>query len=256
MEVLLMQSALVTGCAHRIGAAIARELASRGFNLHLHAHTSAEDLERLADDLRHEYRHIAVVTHIADFADFDSVRSFMSELTRQGSALSLVVNNASIFEEDYDLSAVWDIELVARTLMINTAVPLVLAGLVANAEDGHVVNITDGHVNLTCSSHLPYDVSKAALEDSTRRLAVLLAPNVRVNAIAPGLVLPPAGRDHEYLRQMALRAPLGKPSRVEDTIAALRFLCDTKSITGASIKVDSGEHLVWDSESSGRPGGN
>ena len=118
--------------------------------------------------------------------------------------------------------------------------------MLAAADDGHVVNILDSHIDLACAQHVPYDVSKAALADATRRLAVLLAPKVRVNGVAPGLVLPPPGRDESFLNDLSSAAPMKRPSRVDDIVAAVRFLQDVQSITGEIIMVDSGEHLGWD----------
>lgn len=244
-------SVLITGASRRIGSAIARDFASRGFDLHLHANTSVTELGQLAESLESEFG-VKVTRHIADLSDLGAVQRLVAALRNPGPVPTVVINNASIFEENYQSAATADIELVVKILTVNTAVPLVLSALLADLDGGQVINITDGHVDLTCAMHLPYDVSKAALADATRRLAVLLAPKVRVNAVAPGLVLPPPGRDQSHLERMALRAPLQRPSQLAHIIAAIRFLCDVDTVTGEIIMVDGGEHLVWDSESSER----
>jgi pteridine reductase len=246
--------ALVTGASRRIGAALAEELAARGHTLHLHAHTSRALVEQLARELR-EAHGVRVRTHIADLTDLEAVRRLLRQLTADPEPPVLIVNNASEFRTHYDFGECTDLDTVARTLMVNTVVPIALAGLAAQSIGGHVVNLTDAHTDLTCASHLPYDISKAALSDATRRLAVLLAPSVRVNAIAPALVLPPPGGDEAFLQQLAGRSPLLRPTSLTDIVAAFRFLLDTPSVTGQTIMIDSGAHLVWDSESDLRPNG-
>lgn len=243
--------ALITGAARRIGARIAHELARRGHPLHLHAHTNQRLLADLADQVRTRYG-VQVTTHLADLSDAAATTDLIDRLTDDVHPPTLIINNASEFLGTYPLRQSTDIELLARTLMVNTAVPIALAGMVAQAEEAHVINITDAHTDLTCSRHLPYDVSKAALADATRRLAMLLAPRVRVNAVAPALILPPPGATDDELYVLAERAPLRRPSAMDDVAAAVGFLIDTPSITGQSIMIDSGAHLVWDSESPSR----
>ncbi|MFI1767338.1 SDR family oxidoreductase [Streptomyces sp. NPDC020800] len=246
------RSALITGAARRIGAALAEDLAAQGYCLHLHAHTSGALLEQVAEDLRTRHG-VRVRTHLADLADVTAVRRLVHDLIEDPHPPALVINNASEFLGHYDRAECTDIDTVARTLMVNTAVPIALSGVAAHGGNGHVVNITDAHTDLTCASHLPYDVSKAALADATARLAVLLAPGVRVNAVAPALVLPPPGAGEAELHEMAGRAPLLRPAPPADIVAAVRFLTGTASVTGQTIMIDSGAHLVWDSESDLRP---
>ncbi|MGB3443757.1 MAG: SDR family oxidoreductase [Actinophytocola sp.] len=237
--------AFVTGSSQRIGAAIATNLAARGLHLHLHANASADRLHRLASDLSDRYG-VATRTHLADFRDPSAVDAMASTIATVGPRPGLLVNNAAVFGQ-YDYSAPVELAAMIDILTVNTAVPILLTALVDDT-DGHVVNICDGHVDLTCSRHLAYDISKAALADATRRLAVRLGPNIRVNGIGPGLVLPPPHADEKHLTDLARNAPLRRPARLEDILSALDFLIDSPSVTGQMIMVDSGEHLTCDGE--------
>lgn len=234
---------LITGSVRRIGAAIASEFAARGARLHLHANTSTAELAAFAERLRVEHS-VIVHTHQADLSDPVQVERFLADVRATGARPDVVVNNASMFQEYYSATDLLDISHMTRLFTLNVMTPIVLAGMVAEAGAGQVINLVDSHIDLCCGQHVPYDVTKAALADATKRLAVMLAPRVRVNAIAPGLVLPPPGRDEEYLAELARPAPLGTPSSVADVVAAVRFLYDTSSVTGEIIMVDSGEHLL------------
>ncbi|MFE6384750.1 SDR family oxidoreductase [Nocardiopsis dassonvillei] len=229
--------ALVTGAAQRTGAHLARGLAARGYGLHLHAHTS--DPAPLAGALQAETG-VPVRTHRVDLADTEAVRSWAHHLRTGPCPPHLVVNNASPFPPPHGID---DLGLLEEGLRVHLFAPVVLRAALPE-EGGHMVNMLDARLALLDGIRPGYEVSKHALAAHTLLAARCLAPNVRVNAIAPGLLLPSPGRDATHLRELARqRSPLGRPARPADIVAALLFLEEAISVTGQIVHVDSGEHL-------------
>lgn len=229
--------ALITGAARRTGAHLARGLATHGYGLHLHAHTS--DPEPLAQSLRAEAG-IPVRTHRVDLADAEAVRSWAHHLRTGPCPPHLVVNNASPFPPPHEMD---ELDFLEEGLRIHLFAPAVLRAALPK-EGGHMVNLLDARLALLDGTRPGYEVSKHALAAHTLLAARCLAPEVRVNAIAPGLLLPPPGHDEAHLSALARqRSPLGRPARPADAVAALLFLEEAISVTGQTIHVDSGEHL-------------
>ncbi|MFJ9554326.1 SDR family oxidoreductase [Nocardiopsis sp. NPDC101807] len=229
--------ALVTGAAQRTGAHLARGLAAHGYGLHLHAHTS--DPAPLAGALRAKAG-VPVRIHRVDLADTEAVRSWAHHLRTGPCPPHLVVNNASPFPPPHRID---DLGLLEEGLRVHLFAPTVLRAAMPE-EGGHVVNMLDSRLALLDGTRPGYEVSKHALAAYTLLAARCLAPHVRVNAIAPGLLLPPPGRDATHLRELARqRSPLRCPARPVDVVAALLFLEEAVSVTGQIIHVDSGEHL-------------
>ncbi|MES0838280.1 SDR family oxidoreductase [Nocardiopsis tropica] len=229
--------ALVTGAAQRTGAHLAHGLAGHGYGLHLHAYTS--DPAPLATALRAKAG-VPVHTYRVNLADTEAVRSWAHHLSTGPNPPRLVVNNASPFPPPHGID---DLVLLEEGLRIHLFAPTVLQAALSE-EGGHVVNMLDARLVLLDGIRPGYEVSKHALAAHTLLAARSLAPSVRVNAIAPGLLMPPPGRDESHLCALASqRSPLGRPARLADVVAALLFLEKAVSVTGQVIYVDSGEHL-------------
>ncbi|WP_236572290.1 SDR family oxidoreductase [Nocardiopsis sp. FR4] len=229
--------ALITGAAQRTGAHLARGLAAQGYGLHLHTHT--RDPAPLARTLRAEAG-IPVRTHRVDLADTEAVRTWAHHLRTGPCPPSLVVNNASPFPPPHHVD---DLGLLEEGLRVHLMAPVLLHAALPE-EGGHVVNMLDARLSLLDGVRPGYEVSKHALAAHTLLAARRLAPHVRVNAIAPGLLLPPPGHDEKHLRALARqRSCLGHPAQPDDVVAALLFLEQARSVTGQIIHVDSGEHL-------------
>lgn len=247
--------ALVTGGAKRIGRAIALALAGRGFDVAVHYAGSAEDAARTVDDIAALGRRAVALR--ADLLDEAQVTPLVAQAAGAlGGPLTLLVNNASIFEYDNLASATrtsWD-----RHMESNLRAPFVLTqAFAAQAPDpatdeagepvarALVVNIIDQRVLKPTPEFMTYSLAKMGLWALTRTAAQALAPRVRVNAIGPGPTLQ-GGRqsDSHFARQRAATI-LERGSNPSDITAALGFFLDSPSVTGQLICTDGGQHLGW-----------
>jgi len=224
--------ALVTGAGTRVGRAVALDLARAGFRVvaHFHSHRPPRSLLGIRADL-------STPEGAAGLA-----RAFRQRFAR----LDLLVNSAALFErrpvEDSD-AALFDAQMG-----LNARAPLLLTRSLLSLlrrSRGSVVNILDvGGALVPWPGYAAYGASKAALRAITEALAVELAPEVRVNAIAPGTVLWPESYTKKVQRRLASRIPLRRVGAPDDVARAVRFLADSPFVTGAVIPVDGGRHLA------------
>ena len=230
--------ALVTGAAHRLGKVFALTLARHGFDILLHYHRSLDAaLQTQAEILTVGRR---VILAPADLTDPLQISSLLSKVE----SLRVLVNSAAFMPigntENLSIEN-WD-----ASLDLNLRAPFLLAQACARkmTEGGLIVNITDVGAQKTWSRYPSYSVSKAALESLTRILARALAPKIRVNAIAPGLILQSDIVSAEEWERLIKRVPLKRPARTEEIASALEFLLQNEYITGQTIAVDGGYSLV------------
>jgi NAD(P)-dependent dehydrogenase (short-subunit alcohol dehydrogenase family) len=234
--------ALVTGASQRLGRAFALSLARRGNAILVHYH----DSRRMAEATVDEIRSLGVPAYLAqaDLANPDELRTVIGMLDRLDHPLRILVNSAAIMPRQ-DLRSMtvegWD-----RTFDINLRAPLFLSQLAAErmTRGGLVVNVTDAGAGKLWTGYPAYQVSKAALEVLTRLLAKTYAPGVRVNAIAPGLVLAPEGFNQEEWQKLVQRLPMERAVTPEEVVAALEFLMENEAVTGQTILVDGGYSLI------------
>jgi pteridine reductase len=238
--------ALVTGGAHRLGKAFALTLATMGYDLLLHYFSAEEE----AQETKNEIETIGAKVHLikADLTQPDQIHSLCSELDfiihNSSSILKLLVNSAAIMPvgspRDLELQD-WD-----SALDLNLRAPFLLAQQAAKrmASGGLIVNITDIGAQKAWSRYPSYSVSKAGLESLTKLLARALAPNIRVNAIAPGLVLSSDVVTQEQWDKLVARLPLKRPATLDEITSALEFLINNEYITGHTIVVDGGYSLL------------
>ncbi len=238
--------ALVTGAAHRLGKTFALALARRGYAILLHHHHSSYEAASTADEIRT----LGVPVHLVQ-SDLTTeagiaqlVSSLDSRLTTDNFQLKVLVNSAAVMPYT-DLRATsaadWD-----ATFALNLRLPFLLAQQAAARmkEGGLIVNITDIGAHKLWTGYPVYVVSKSALETLTRLQAKTYAPGIRVNAIAPGLVLPSENVTPEEWKKLVERLPLKRPAALEDVASALTFLLDNPSVTGQTVTVDGGYSLV------------
>lgn len=239
-DALAGQTALVTGAAHRIGRAVALALAERAINVVVHYRHSAEAAEELADHLRHKGTRAWAFG--ADLTEPGGADDLWSQTVSAAGPIDILVNSASVFEPD----TLWD--CTAETLWYNTRLhawaPLVLSrALAQQTGPAQIVNLLDARLGGYDPKHVSYQLSKQMLFSLTRMLAVELAPRIRVNAVAPGLILPPPGRDEAYLQELAHTNPLQRHGDTEDVTDAVLYLIGASFVTGQVIYVDGGRHL-------------
>ena len=239
--------ALVTGAARRLGRVIALDLAQHGFDIALHYRHS--DTEALATV--DEIKALGAAAHAfaADLSDEAACRALVPAVLAHFGRLDAVVNNAALFEHDDARS--FGFAAMERHWRANTAPAVLLAQALhahrlerGAATPGCVVNLLDQKLWNPNPDHFSYTLSKAALQAATVMLAQALAPQVRVCAVAPGLTLPSAAIDAGRLDRLQSTTPLRLGVAPEDVARSVRFLIETGSITGSTLLVDAGSHLV------------
>ncbi len=240
-----MRKVLVTGGAKRIGKAIVERLASDGWDVAIHFNGSKDAAEALAEAVRKKGR--TALTLGADLTDEDAVRRLAGDAAGGLGGLSAVVNNASVFKRDgldTESRDIWDLHMA-----IHVRAPYLLAeGLMRQLSDGAagaVVNLVDQRVLNPSRHFLSYTLSKMALWDQTQVLARAMAPQVRVNAIGPGPVLPSTRQSDADFERQAQQTPLAHAVEPAEIAAAAAFLLDAPSVTGQMIAVDAGQHMNW-----------
>ncbi|WP_309084828.1 SDR family oxidoreductase [Chelativorans sp.] len=238
-------NALITGGAKRIGRAIALDLAANGFGVAIHCGRSREEAESLAAAIRAAGGRACVLQ--ADLTDTGQTEELIGEAVAELGPVHLLVNNASVFERDEATDfteEVWE-----RHFALHVKAPAILARDFALAlprdREGLIVNMIDQRVWKLAPGYFSYTLSKAALWTATRTLAQALAPRIRVNAIGPGPTLPDHGEDEESFRRQAQALPLGHGPELPEFGATIRYLWETRSITGQMIALDGGKHLAW-----------
>ena len=234
------QTALVTGGAKRIGRAIALELAAAGANLVIHYHHSREEAEATATDAR--AKGVDAMTIGADLASPTAAGDMFEQAVAATGSIDILVNNASTFVRG-DLMTCGE-DALHDNIQLHAATPLLLARcLAATHQSGAIVNLLDTRVAHPDPAYAAYSLSKRMLADLTTMLALELGPDIRVNAVAPGLILPPEGSDPTAMQARAQALPLKTNGDPQDISAAVLFLLCSTFITGQVIFVDGGSHL-------------
>jgi pteridine reductase len=241
------QVALVTGAARRVGAQIVRALHAEGANVMIHSHRSLTDGERLVEELNH-IRGGSAALLCADLRDTSQLPGLIAQTCERFGRLNLLVNNASSFYP----TPLGSITLAQWQDLIGTNLqaPLFLAQAAAGAlraSRGALINIVDIHGIRPLRDHVVYSTAKAGLIMLTRALARELAPEVRVNAIAPGAVLwPERGLDEARRDRILEQTPLERPGSPEDIArTVLFFAADAPFVTGQVLAVDGGRSVGW-----------
>lgn len=236
-----MRAVLVTGGVRRIGAAISRRLASDGWRVVVHYLHGPEEADAFAAS-------IGGVALAADLSDPAAAEALPARAaSAAGAPLVGVVNNASVFE--FNRAANFTIEDWRRDETINLLSPVLIsrafAAALAPGAAGAVVNLLDQKLWNLNADFFTYTMSKIGLEGATRLLAKALAPDVRVNGVAPGITLPSGAQTEEAFNAVSGRYNLlKKPIDIEAVAAAVAFLLENPAVTGQTILVDNGQHMV------------
>lgn len=233
-----MKAALVTGGAKRIGRAICLALASAGYAVAVHYNRA--DPGEVLDEVR--AMGVDSEGFRCDLGDGKSVEALVGRVTERFPALEVLVNNASIFERGAIVDTTPD--LFDRHMDVNLRAPLLLTcGFARLCKKGSIVNIVDTRVARVGSAYAAYLLSKKGLAELTRMAARELAPHIRVNAVAPGLILPPPAETEEYIESLAVKVPLARTGSPQEVAAAVMTLLENEYVTGQVFYVDGGEHL-------------
>lgn len=235
---------MVTGGAVRVGAAICTELARRGAAVFIHYNRSAGPAEELRAQIV-DAGGIAAIGSV-DLSSPEAAPDLISAAAASLASPTILINSASAFPFD----TINDVTLkgyrAAQDLTLVTPLMLTQAFAKQVPDDlgGAIVNVTDVKTTRPYRKHISYMLAKGGVDTLTRASAIALAPKIRVNAVALGLVLPPANEDDDYAEKLADELPLqriGGAQVVADTVA---FLCENDFITGEIVRVDGGGHLV------------
>ena len=240
-----IKTVLVTGAAKRLGRAIACHLGDCGWAVAVHYNNSQADAEDTVAVLHKLGVHAAAVN--ADFSMEDDVQRLVARAREEVGPLTALVNNASTFENDSIATMTrtsWD-----KHIETNLRAPLVstqnFAEQLPVGADGAIVNLLDQRLFKPTPEFLSYGVSKAGLHWLTVTLAQALAPRIRVNAVAPGPALRSARQSEAHFRRQAELTILGHGATPDDVAAATRYLLEARAVTGQTIAVDGGQHLIW-----------
>ncbi len=237
--------ALVTGAAHRVGAVIARRLAEAGYAVVIHYHGSGKSAEALVAEIENRDGRAAIVH--ADLTDRRQRADLIAAARRRFGPLSVLINNASIYEPDSVDTL--DEKLWDRHFALHVEAPLFLArdfaAQLPQTVEGNIVNIVDARVLQPVPAYMSYGLSKTALFNATRTLAQSLAPRIRVNAVGPGPTLAERGQSEAAFAARSDAMPLGHGSPPDDIAAAIIYLLSARSVTGQMLAVDGGIHLEW-----------
>ena len=236
-------AALVTGGGKRIGRAICLKLAEAGFDIAIHHRGTDGAAEAVATEVRALGRRAAVVE--ADLTDEARVRDLVPAAIAALGPLAVLVNNASVFEDDRVGTLgrdSWD-----KHIETNLRAPLVLSeAFAAQAPDGSaIVNLLDQRVLKPDPRFFSYALSRNGLWWATRTLAQALAPRIRVNGVGPGPTLPSIHQTRADFDAEAAAVPLQRAASPEAVADAVAWLVDAALVTGQMIAVDGGQHLAW-----------
>jgi NAD(P)-dependent dehydrogenase (short-subunit alcohol dehydrogenase family) len=238
------RTVLVTGAGRRLGRAIALDLAAQGWRVAVHFRDSEHGALQTVEACRQQ---APAEAFRADLENETQTRELFANVLACFGSVDAVVNNASQFQHDSAQS--FGYAALATHLAANTAAPVVLAQCLAahareRAATGVVVNLLDQKLWNLNPDFFSYTLSKAALEAANTALALALAPSVRVVGVAPGLTLTSHMLSQDRFEALHRLSPLGRSSTPQDVAAAVRFALENPSITGTTLLVDGGQHLM------------
>jgi NAD(P)-dependent dehydrogenase (short-subunit alcohol dehydrogenase family) len=234
--------ALVTGASRRIGRAIAIALAEEGVNIVAHdrRQMESETIKVCEEVVGCGAKSWNVM---ADLEKPEEYETLVARALKAAGSLDILINNASLFLPNTLMDAGFGD--LTRHMQVNAWTPLVLSREFSRlAGRGKIINLLDTRISGYDFTHMAYILSKHALLLLTKMCAVEFAPNITVNGVAPGLILPPAGKDEQYLDQLAQTVPLRQHGKPKDISDAILYLLKSDFVTGQIIYVDGGRHLM------------
>ncbi len=242
----IRKTALVTGGSARVGRAICEGLAKVGYAIAVHYNSSSTEADALVKELRGQS--IDAVSLQADLSNTKDTSSLIDLAKSELGPLGILVNNASLFEEDsFDIhnEDLWD-----KHFAVHVKAPALLTSVfaqqVSEGEQGLVVNIIDERVWKLTPNFASYTLSKSALWTATQTMAQNFAPHVRVNAIGPGPTLPSARQTESDFEKQLSTLPLKTAPDLSDFAKTILYFVDMKSVTGQMIALDGGQHIGWE----------
>ena len=239
------QKIIITGGATRIGAAIAEDLANGKNQITIHYNKSKKKAKKLRNILERKGSKIFLIK--ADLNKISELNKIINFANVKMKGVNCLINNASLFENDSVKN--FSIKRWNKHLNINLRAPVILikqfSKLVPNNVKANIINIIDQRVFKLTPFFLSYTLSKTGLYTLTKTSAMSLAPNIRVNGIAPGPTIKNKRQSLKHFKKQYLSTPLKKSVDTKEICSAIKFLITNKSITGQVIAIDSGQNLNW-----------
>lgn len=234
--------AIVTAGAKRLGRALCVRLAEIGYDIALHYNSSEDEAQVTAREVQTHGRRCELFKR--NFRNVDEVLTLMTEVISRIGTPTLLVNNASTFDRNTIRDA--KPEEFDADFAVHLKAPFFLIRDFANAcTEGHIINIVDAAVARNGTGYVTYLLSKKSLHDLTLMAAKELAPRIRVNAIAPGVILRPVGWDKEKSVKASTENLLRRAAGPPDVVAAMEYLLKAEQVTGDCLFVDGGDHVDW-----------
>jgi len=221
---------------------MAEHLASRGWNVVIHYKESANEAFQLISSLSEKYPQQAFTAVKANLAITEEIEKLVAAVAKESGIFQLLINNASVFDPGSIENTSW--ELIDSQLNVNFRAPFILSRDFRNVcKTGNIINLVDTRITSNKTNFAAYSLSKKALWELTKMSALEFAPDIRVNAIAPGVTLQSVHEDEGSLQRMALHTPMKKPGGVTPILKSLDFILDNEHLTGQLIFADGGENL-------------
>ena len=237
-----MKTALITGASKRIGKAITEHLADKGWSIIIHYNTSEKPAKELAESLALKFPNQNFSIGKANLSIEKEVAELILKAISEFGKFDLLINNASVFKSGFLKET--SVDLFDSQISVNLKAPFILMrDFATHCKKGNIINFVDTRITTNKSDFAAYSLSKKALWELTKMAALEFAPAIRVNAIAPGVTLPPADKDENYLTKLAQNIPMKKPGRVEPILKSIEYILENDHLTGQLLFADGGENL-------------
>ncbi|HKL31863.1 MAG TPA: SDR family NAD(P)-dependent oxidoreductase [Tangfeifania sp.] len=236
------KTALITGASKRVGKAIAEHLAAEGWNVIIHYNSSKKPAQELEEALSRKFPNQKFDTIQANMAEESEVEKLIPKIAEKTGTFDLLINNASVFDPGY-LSET-EAPLFNRQMDVNLKAPFILTrDFAKHCKTGNIINFVDTRITTSKSNFAAYSLSKKGLWELTKMAALELSPEIRVNAIAPGVTLPPEDKDESYLENLAQGIPMKKPGGLVPILKSVDYILENEHLTGQLLFADGGENL-------------
>jgi len=230
-----MSTAIITGGAVRIGKALALHLASIGFNIALHYHSSGKEALKAIQEIKS--LGVKAKAYSLDFTMLEKIPKLIKNIHNDFPDTNLLINSASDFLKG-EIKQTSNKKLLSN-MQVNLLAPFILMReYQKEIASGHIINILDQSINKGLPKHAAYSVSKAALSHLTTLAVSEYAPKIRVNALALGLILPKAGQDEHFFKQQKKQITLQKTETIEALLKGLDYLINNSSVSGKILSIE------------------
>jgi NAD(P)-dependent dehydrogenase (short-subunit alcohol dehydrogenase family) len=236
------RTALITGGSKRLGRAFTEYLAGAGWNVIIHFNSSFTEVTELVKELKKRYPLQKFSALQADLTVASETETLIPKAVSEFGKIDLLINNASVFLPAHIVETTADLFDIHFNIHVRTPFFLIKA-FAKHCKKGNVINIIDTRISSNKSDYAAYSLSKQGLWNLTKMAAFELAPEIRVNAIAPGIILPPEGKDMNYLRELADNVPMKRPGDVDSVLKSMDFILENDYLTGQIIYADGGQNI-------------